>query len=78
MEDQKFLARAAAHFVRPGGKLVYSTCSVEPEENAQVARWLDRAEPRIRLVNDELVLPAGADDPTQWRDGGYRAVFEAR
>ena len=44
----------------------------------QVARWLDRAEPRVRLVSDDLTRPAGADDPTRWRDGGYCAVFEAR
>jgi 16S rRNA (cytosine967-C5)-methyltransferase len=78
VEDQKFLARAAAHFVRPGGRLVYSTCSIEPRENGEVARWLARSEPPVRLVREELTLPAGAADPTAWHDGGYLAVFEAR
>ena len=33
---QERMLTAAARFVRPGGKLVYSTCSLEAEENAEV------------------------------------------
>ena len=40
---QAELLDAAARLVRPGGVLVYSTCSLEPEENAQqVAAFLGR------------------------------------
>jgi 16S rRNA (cytosine967-C5)-methyltransferase len=35
---QADLLRAACEAVRPGGRVVYSTCSIEPEENAGVVR----------------------------------------
>jgi len=35
---QKAILKAAAGAVRPGGSVVYSTCSLEPEENEDVVR----------------------------------------
>lgn len=37
-QRQRQLLLNAAHAVKPGGRLVYSTCSVEPEENEAVVR----------------------------------------
>ncbi|MEO5511381.1 MAG: 16S rRNA (cytosine(967)-C(5))-methyltransferase RsmB [Longimicrobiales bacterium] len=37
---QREILLAAAACVQPGGILVYATCSLEPEENAQQVEWL--------------------------------------
>jgi 16S rRNA (cytosine967-C5)-methyltransferase len=45
---QRAILAAAAPMVRPGGRLVYATCSLEPEENDDVTRaWLS-ARPDFR------------------------------
>jgi 16S rRNA (cytosine967-C5)-methyltransferase len=37
-EKQRGILGAAAALARPGGRLVYATCSLEPEENDDVVR----------------------------------------
>jgi len=76
VDDQRFLALAAAAFVKPGGRLIYSTCSLEDEEGGRVAACVVRKADPLSLVSEKLTLPAGASEPTQWRDGGYQAIFE--
>jgi len=46
---QGAILAAAATMVRPGGRLVYATCSLEPEENDDVARAFLAARPDFRL-----------------------------
>ena len=52
---QKAIVKSAAGAVRPGGRVVYSTCSLEPEENEDVVRAVV-AETGLRVVPVNEVL----------------------
>jgi 16S rRNA (cytosine967-C5)-methyltransferase len=64
---QTGLLLSACERVKPGGVVVYSTCSVEPEENRGVVEAVLRQAPQMRLDGDE------DQKPGQPSDGGYWA-----
>jgi len=67
VERQRSVLRAGAERVRPGGVLVYSTCSLEIDENRGVADFLvERG--GFRLVEDRTCYPDESGG-----DGGYMA-----
>jgi 16S rRNA (cytosine967-C5)-methyltransferase len=49
--EQRAILRQAMGAVRPGGRLVYATCSSEPEENEEVVDAVLALEPRFRMVH---------------------------
>ena len=56
---QKELLEAAADQVKAGGILVYSTCSLEPEENSSVITDFLSTHPDFSLDNVQPYLPEG-------------------
>ena len=82
---QRQLLFNASSGVKPGGRLVYSTCSVEPEENeAVVAAFLemnDEFEPVSLPVDERLQTPSGAARTWPHRDdteGFFIAAFSRK
>jgi len=72
-ELQGELLDQAARHVTPGGRLVFSTCSLEPEEGPQGSRAFVERHPHWALAEEQLDLPdAGDQGPA---DGGYRALL---
>jgi len=69
---QSELLERGARCVRPGGKLVYSTCSIEPFENEQRMRRFTEEHPEFTLEADRLTLPRPTDERGPV-DGGYAA-----
>lgn len=56
----------ACERVRPGGRVVYSTCSVEPEENQEIVRRVIEALPGFALEAEESQVPGRAADGGYW------------
>jgi 16S rRNA (cytosine967-C5)-methyltransferase len=79
---QKRLLLNASRVVKPGGRLVYSTCSVEPEENELVVQMFLENNINFSLVElpfgGALMIPGTARTWPQLQDtdGFFLAAFE--
>jgi 16S rRNA (cytosine967-C5)-methyltransferase len=67
---QERLLASAAERVRPGGRLVWSTCSLEPEENGRRVRAFLEGRGEFALEEELEALPDAERGPV---DGGYAA-----
>jgi 16S rRNA (cytosine967-C5)-methyltransferase len=63
---QRNLLHQGCERLRPGGKIVYSTCSIEPEENRQVVEAILQARQDFILEADEESLPGRPADGGYW------------
>ncbi|SRR5579883_359403 len=63
---QTRLLRLAMERIRPGGVVVYSTCSIEPEENRQVVENSLEENPNVRLEATADAIPGRPADGGFW------------
>jgi 16S rRNA (cytosine967-C5)-methyltransferase len=64
-----------APYLCPNGLLVYSTCSIWPEENQEVVKIFMASHPDFQKLSEMVTLPSFDPDPSRYRDGGYFAVL---
>ena len=60
-ETQRQLLANAARYVRPGGVLLYSTCTLNRKENEKQGEWLVKNESRFTLQEEATLFPDKCD-----------------
>lgn len=68
---QREILKVVCAYVKPGGKLLYSTCTVHRAENEENVNWFQKEHPEFVLQKDRQMLP-GIDGG----DGFYIAMFQ--
>jgi len=69
---QRSILHEAVKMLRPGGQIIYSTCTFAPEEDEQMIAWLTSAYPTLTL--NTIEKPAHAhlsDGRPEWADKQY-------
>ncbi|MCD8148286.1 MAG: 16S rRNA (cytosine(967)-C(5))-methyltransferase [Clostridiales bacterium] len=71
-ELQKKILEVVWRYVKPGGTLMYSTCTMTAEENEENTAWFLRQHPQFSLVSERQYLP------DEGCDGFYIAKISRR
>ena len=71
VELQRKILSVVKDYVKPDGKLLYSTCTIHREENEGNVEWFLKEYPEFELVKDKQMIP-GKDTG----DGFYIAIIK--
>lgn len=73
MKLQRSILAVVHAYVKPGGRLLYSTCTIHKGENEENTRWFLAEHPEFVLMKEQQMFP-GKDQG----DGFYIAMFERK
>ena len=67
---QRQILEAALRCLKPGGRIVYSTCSIDPEENLELVTKFAKDHQEVTLGESRQLLPFKDDC-----DGAFAAIL---
>ncbi len=70
-KTQKGLLISGLRLLKPGGTLVYSTCTFGTEENEQVLQWLKIKMPEIKIEKFDLPIRNTKPGIAKWHDKSF-------
>lgn len=70
---QRDILSNAVKYVKQGGKLIYSTCTINRSENEDNTKWILESFPEFSLIEQKQLMPH-----TDGTDGFFYAVFERK
>jgi len=71
-DTQRQIVADALRLLAPGGKLLYATCSLEPEENHELAAWAAKWH-KLKIGRERFDEPSGlpGEPASRYADGAY-------
>lgn len=77
LDVQRQIIADSLTLLAPGGRILYATCSLEPEENQQQAKWAEKWH-KFVPTRERKVRPSGApgSPATAYTDGAYSVLLE--
>jgi len=73
---QKQILGQAWYLLKVGGTLIYSTCTMAPEENEVVVDYLLRTHPEAQVVPFEMQLPNSTPALNSWNDRTFQPQLQ--
>ncbi|MDG2095227.1 MAG: transcription antitermination factor NusB [Phycisphaerales bacterium] len=76
VDQQRQIIADALPFLTLSGKILYSTCSLDPAENQEQARWIMKWH-KFSIESERVMPPRGipGESPTIYNDGSYHVLL---
>lgn len=76
LAEQRSVLTAGARLVKAGGRLVYATCSVLPEENGRQSAWFGEEHPDFAARGYKEIWPPALPSPPIESAGGQEGALQ--